>query len=44
MEKLSGIIKVKVDPAPEHQAIDACGVEEIKLCEIVTSGFREVGV
>ena len=31
------IIKGKVDPAPEHQAIDTCGLEEIKLCEFFTS-------
>jgi len=34
---IPGIIQVKVDTAPEHQAIDTCGLEEIKLCEFFTS-------
>jgi hypothetical protein len=31
------ITKGKVDPAPEHQATDTCGLEEMKLCECFTS-------
>ena len=31
------IIKSKFNPAPEHQAIDTCGRDEIKLCEFFTS-------
>jgi hypothetical protein len=32
MAMLPRIIKGKVDLAPEHQAIDTCELEEIKLC------------
>jgi hypothetical protein len=35
------IIKSKADPAPEHQNIDTCGLEEIKLCEFFSSVLGE---